>query len=235
VVAEILAVAAAISKQAMKIAAIADTHGIPFEIPEAEVFIHGGDMTGWGNWAETAALGKHLGEEVSGHVLLIPGNHDNAFEEFPRAEMYPFQPCVHLLIDQVWEYKGLVFYGSPWTNLFENVNPRCRAFMRTEDDLRRCFLKMPAEIDVLVTHSPPRGILDDGKGSIALREAIKRRKIRRHLFGHIHECGGRSHIETQSEGAGREFYNISAIAMKPREGFRNRIRTYCGPPLQLEF
>jgi Icc-related predicted phosphoesterase len=50
---------------------------------------------------------------------------------------------------------------------------------------------------VLVSHSPPRGVLDvssSGKslGSTAVREAILRCKPRLVVCGHIHHCGGRS-------------------------------------------
>jgi Icc-related predicted phosphoesterase len=206
----------------MKIAAISDTHGIQFARPMVDLFIHGGDMTGWGTWKETAALGKRLGNDSYDAVLLVPGNHDNAFEQFPKAEQFPFAPNTHLLIDEAWEYEGRVFYGSPWSQTFEGVNPRCMAFMTTEEELRRRYLNMPAEVDVLITHTPPKGILDDNKGSVALREAIEKRKIGKHLFGHIHECGGTSLSEVQADGSVRDSYNVSAIL--------EQLRTYARPP-----
>lgn len=207
----------------MKIAAIADTHGVQFDRPAADVFIHAGDMSGWGTWEETAATGKSLGDGPYRAVLLVPGNHDNAFEELSKAEMYPFMPNTHLLIDQAWECEGRIFYGSPWSQIFEGVNRHCMAFMRTEDELRRHYLNMPAEVDVLITHAPPKGILDHNLGSMALREAVEKRKIRKHIFGHIHEGGGSLLYESQRDGSVRESYNVSAVL--------EQLRTYARPPL----
>ena len=44
-----------------------------------------------------------------------------------------------------------------------------------------------------------------------LREAIEKRKIRAHVFGHIHECGGMSLIQVQSDGALRDSYNVAVM------------------------
>jgi Icc-related predicted phosphoesterase len=221
----------------MKIAAIGDTHGIGFYRPPADLFIHAGDMTSWGDWKETAVFGQWLSKEpidlrtpAYDGVILVPGNHDEAFGTSTKNAMFPFGPNVHLLIDQAWEYKGLVFYGSPWvpTPTDGCFLPHARTFTGSEEDLRRHFLNIPAEVDVLVTHGPPKGILDNGKGSEALREAVEMRTVRRHIFGHIHECGGRSALDKHCLGEGwvRHSHNVSAIL--PPFPFTTR------PPLVFE-
>lgn len=86
--------------------------------------------------------------------------------------------------------------------------------MGTEEDLRRRFLNMPQEMDVLITHGPPKGILDNDIGSVALREAIEKRLIRRHVFGHLHERGGESHLCQQADGSIRKSYNVAATGGK---------------------
>ena len=150
----------------IRIAATADTHGLAFPCPEADIFIHAGDMTAWGEWQETAAVGRMLGRQRYAAVILIPGNHDNALERSPRRDSYNFFPNTRLLIDQIWEYRGLLFYGSPWTQLIPGAFPLFAAFMRGEDELQRRFLNMPGTIDVLITHGPPKGVLDDDTGSV---------------------------------------------------------------------
>lgn len=195
----------------IRIAATADTHGLAFPCPEADIFIHAGDMTAWGEWQETAAVGRMLGRQRYAAVILIPGNHDNALERSPRRDSYNFFPNTRLLIDQVWEYRGLLFYGSPWTQLIPGAFPLFAAFMRGEDELQRRFLNMPGTIDVLITHGPPKGVLDDDTGSVALREAVERRIIRRHIFGHWHAKGGRSVPSLQRDGSIRTSYNVAAI------------------------
>tara|TARA_Y100000034_G_scaffold135473_1_gene207535 strand:- start:2114 stop:2797 length:684 start_codon:yes stop_codon:yes gene_type:complete len=57
---------------------------------------------------------------------------------------------------------------------------------------------LKANPDVLVTHAPPAGILDgfagENHGIPSLTSALMyaEHKIRAHLFGHIHACGGRT-------------------------------------------
>jgi len=231
----------------MRIAAISDTHGLNFKRPQADVFIHAGDMTAWGKYREAANLGKALenGEDFSlagtalpgsktsyggapGYeaVILVPGNHDINFELYPKTEMYPFSPRIHLLVDEAWEHDGLVFYGTPWVPPISGViSPQWSAFMRSEDELHRRFENMPESMDVLITHGPPQGILDAGKGSMALREAIEKRKIRKHLFGHIHECSGMTVTEFREEG-NRESHNLAALD--------GHIPSYTKPPLVFD-
>lgn len=53
---------------------------------------------------------------------------------------------------------------------------------------------IPADIDVLITHCPPLGILDFDDnihyGSDELLEKVEHVKPRYHLFGHIHANNG---------------------------------------------
>jgi Icc-related predicted phosphoesterase len=67
---------------------------------------------------------------------------------------------------------------------------------------------VPQDVDILVTHSPPFGILDTSAkgrhgGSKALREVTLSRKPKFHIFGHIHEGRGMEIIN------GIKFLNVS--------------------------
>ena len=60
------------------------------------------------------------------------------------------------------------------------------------------------KMDFLITHIPPEGILEEGRGSFSLLLEVYRSQPRFHIFGHAHACG------TQSKGgAFTEFYNVS--------------------------
>jgi Icc-related predicted phosphoesterase len=57
--------------------------------------------------------------------------------------------------------------------------------------------KMPENMDILITHGPPFGILDAvkygsdmGVGCSNLSGRISERNIKAHFFGHIHESYG---------------------------------------------
>jgi Icc-related predicted phosphoesterase len=57
--------------------------------------------------------------------------------------------------------------------------------------------KIPNNLDILITHGPPKGILDEvgrggdieNTGSSSLLECVMRAKPKFHIFGHIHEHG----------------------------------------------
>ena len=54
---------------------------------------------------------------------------------------------------------------------------------------------MPKQVDILITHCPPFGILDKANsnkngGSKALQAISAHRKPKYHIFGHIHEGFG---------------------------------------------
>lgn len=85
------------------------------------------------------------------------------------------------------------FFGSPWQPSFcdwafnADIGP----------ELAEKWKAIPNDVDVLITHGPPRGILDrnsDGFvcGCPDLRnEVLDRVKPRLHVFGHIHESYGK--------------------------------------------
>lgn len=63
-------------------------------------------------------------------------------------------------------------------------------------EIKQVWAKIPNDVDVLITHGPPAGILDqtfDGLhvGCKQLLERVKQIKPRLHVFGHIHEGYGR--------------------------------------------
>ena len=81
------------------------------------------------------------------------------------------------------------------------MSPNCKAFtVNTEEQLAEKWALIPDKTDILVTHVPPYGILDqithpiskriENTGSISLRQKIEYLKPKLHVFGHIHEESG---------------------------------------------
>ena len=73
---------------------------------------------------------------------------------------------------------------------------------------------IPEDTKVLITHGPPKGILDEvnrstseveSTGSRSLLAHIRQHPPQHHIFGHIHECYGlhREH--------GVDFHNVSTM------------------------
>ena len=70
------------------------------------------------------------------------------------------------------------------------------------------------KMDFLITHIPPEGILDEGRGSLPLLLEVYRSQPRFHVFGHAHSCGNQS-----KGGAFTEFYNVSQFnELKNQDG-----------------
>ena len=53
---------------------------------------------------------------------------------------------------------------------------------------------IPKDIDILVTHYPPYGILDEGMGNTEILNFILHSQPKYHLFGHIHSTAGQKDI-----------------------------------------
>ena len=125
--------------------------------------------------------------------IFIAGNHDTQIEKNPF--WVGSTKCVYLC-DSGTEFEGLKIWGSPWTLTFPGINPHCAAFMLPEAELEAKFAMIPDDTDILVTHGPPKGMLDRSIagiqcGSQSLTNKIHRLQLRVHVFGHIHEAYGK--------------------------------------------
>jgi Icc-related predicted phosphoesterase len=178
---------------------IADLHGFFPELLGGDLLIIAGDLTARDEFPEYCHVFQKIAQSNYKKKILIGGNHDNLLmsDDWFAKMTIDFD----YLCDSGTEFEGLRIWGSPWTKTFEGMNPKCKAFTcDTEEELASKFALIPNDIDILITHSPPYGILDsNGKeycGSVSLRNItldgnrFKKKKL--HVFGHIHECGGMS-------------------------------------------
>lgn len=129
-------------------------------------------------------------------VVLIAGNHDILFQK--KAEkarkLLSKHDKIYYLEDSGCRVEGISFYGTPWQPEFGSG----WAFtLDTEQELNKKWQNIPSDVQVLISHGPPAGILDftvDGKhvgSSSLLAETTQRIKPQLHLFGHIHEGYGK--------------------------------------------
>ena len=207
-----------------RVVIISDTHAMHgrVAVPDGDILVHCGDFTGTGRIAEVAAAGlwfRWMKERFS-HVVVVAGNHDFLFER-NRALAVDLinNGQLHLregrdggityLEDGEATLDGVRIYGSPVTPAFMGW-----AFNRERgEDIRRHWDLVPAGLDLLVTHGPPMGILDqrfplhgsEHLGCEELMAAVERARPRYHAFGHIHGGHGRS------EHADTTFLNASVL------------------------
>ena len=174
----------------MRLVLVSDTHLRHPEVPPGDVLVHAGDLTPIGTQAQLKEALAWLKRQPHEHKVAIAGNHDFCLEREPRLGEL-FEPEIHYLFHEEREVAGLRFFGSPWTPWFHDW-----AFnLPRGDALREVWSRIPSELDVLVTHGPPLGVLDrtyDGRhvGCEDLRRAVEEKRPRLHVFGHIHEAYG---------------------------------------------
>lgn len=163
----------------MKILHISDTHGKHHQLkdlPEADVVVHTGDITEDGTEEEVKDFIEWFGNLPYRHKIFIAGNHDNCLY---NANIEGLPDNVHYLCNDGITIDGIKFYGVP---------------MFVEDDLEGNFPEMfgriPDDTDVLLTHQPPLGILDEqdgiNYGDYALYKRVIDIRPKCHLFGHLH-------------------------------------------------
>ena len=174
----------------LKIDCVSDLHGFFPELPGGDLLIVAGDLTKSDRWDEYLKFFGWLSSQKYRQIVFISGNHDNlAMSQFDWGG-----DNITYLLDSGTEFEGFKIFGSPWTKRFEGENPHCLAFTcDTEEELAEKWKCIPEDTDILVTHSPPKGMLDltpskENVGSKTLWEAVQRVKPRIHIFGHIHAC-----------------------------------------------
>lgn len=181
----------------LTIVCLSDTHELHREVdvPNGDILIHAGDFTMFSK--STAAIldfNKWLGELPHRHKIVVPGNHEFFLEADPSKRNLISNATV--LIDEAIEIMGLKIWGSPITPLYGG------AFGRSSPkDRARLYAAIPDDVNVLVTHGGPYGVLDHSPGMLhhggcpELREAVGRLKPQLHLFGHIHGAYGMKSVE----------------------------------------
>lgn len=175
----------------MRFICASDTHNWPVPRYNGDVLIHAGDLTGRGTEGELTKAADDLAGYPCKKIIVIPGNHDLLFEKDEKLAREIFESRrITVLIDQAYEYKGVKLYGSPRQPEFCNW-----AFGYKRLTGNNHWDKIPLGTDILITHGPPKWVLDyepDGQnlGCEDLAQAVLRVKPKFHIFGHIHAANG---------------------------------------------
>lgn len=133
------------------------------------------------------------------HKVAIFGNHDVSTvhkvdvikETYPEITFLNHEEYIHPL--------GFSMFGSPYSPMFMTNQ---WAYQRNRSKMDKLWKDVPTNIDILLTHCPPQGILDMGvtwkekghssvrmyttSGDKALLRHVKEKKLKIHIFGHIH-------------------------------------------------
>jgi len=206
----------------MIIDCISDLHGDFPKLGQGDLLIVAGDLTGRDKKEEYFEFFQWASNQCYKKIVVIGGNHDTFLQETgcPLVNLGIFS----YLCDSGTEFLGIKIWGTPWTKTFPGMNPRCKAFTKdTDEELLERYSNIPNDIDILVSHNPPYGILDgvhrlsrrkeDGDehvGSKSLANIVLSRErlpnLKLHVFGHIHRHGGQ-----MIEDGGVKFVNAAIM------------------------
>ncbi|KAJ7753748.1 Metallo-dependent phosphatase-like protein [Mycena metata] len=199
---------------------LSDTHSRTFPVPDGDVLLHSGDLCRRGTLRDLRRTMEWLYALPHPLKIIIAGNRDYAVDRewydanwaqlLDGKEEEDYQPVFELLTGPRAKAANIVYleneehrfrtreggrewsvYGSP---LSPNFGSRVRAFGYNDVDAEEVLSVFP-QTDILLTHGPPRSVLDlTKKGEHAGCPELTRRlpdfQPRLHVFGHIHEARG---------------------------------------------
>ncbi|KAJ4342291.1 hypothetical protein N0V87_001277 [Didymella glomerata] len=199
------------------------TH-FPHDVPAGDILIHAGDMTSAGSVAEIQAQIDWLCALPHREIVVIAGNHDTYLDPRTRSSLSAAQRegsldwgRVHYLqhklltltltpdpVSQDTEgervpllgsssngKRTLRIYGAPQIPACGPMSVHAFQYPRGSDAWSET---VPEDVDILVTHTPPKYHLDlsmpRGLGCEHLLRELERVKPALHVFGHVHWGAG---------------------------------------------
>lgn len=157
--------------------AFSDTHGDHRELQvpgNVDIVICAGDAV------EDNLVGDEYDDFIEWYASLpckwkifVPGNHELSFElgQADGIIQRMTEKGITVLEDAIEDCDGVIIASISGN-----------ASISYED--------IPDDIDIVVTHNPPFGILDENMGSVNILDFILKVKPKYHLFGHIHSTAG---------------------------------------------
>ncbi len=178
----------------MKISAFSDSHTMhrQVEIPDGDILIFAGDISNCRTSQDVSDFNSFLGTLPHRHKVVVAGNHDHLLAGDPDRAQALLPEAIYLQ-DKVAVLDGITVYGAPWQPKFNDR--ACDAFALPRGRaLEEKWAMIPDGVDILVTHAPPAGVMDqDGPvchGCSDLNDAIQVKQPTLHVFGHIHNRHG---------------------------------------------
>lgn len=195
----------------MLLCALSDTHrGILPQIKPCDILILAGDILDVGRaqgsslidiYSSTDDLISWLKNQPATYKIYVPGNHDGAVSENRISMLRLLKPHCITLIGQELIINSIKIYGFPWTPKIGNWS---WMYKRNSSSMKWAIDRIPNDTELLISHGPAKGILDNTYGCELLAEKINHMpKLRVHVFGHIHEQHGSRQVGNIA------FYNVS--------------------------
>ncbi|KAK2467069.1 hypothetical protein APHAL10511_001327 [Amanita phalloides] len=177
-----------------------------YQVPAGDVLIHAGDLTSWGYPRQVGDAVNWLASLDHPMKIIIAGNHDlcldsnidaSSIESLRTFRAFMKSENLYYLENEMIKVNSPA--GKTWHVYGSPSSPRYAegAFQyTTAAEADGIYQRIPENTEILITHTPPNGILDRTKrgkqaGCERLAERLKNLKsCRLHVFGHIHEGAG---------------------------------------------
>jgi hypothetical protein len=184
----------------MRLIALSDLHGfLPPRLPDCDLLLIAGDLGPLGAGPEEARrffdgdFRRWLDEQPAGAIAGVAGNHDFVARDEPG-----------LLRSLEWLYledepavaAGVAIWGSPWALPCGDW-----AWTAREEELEPVYARIPADVEIVLSHGPAHGCGDLTSGSVRAGSLALRRRLDELprlglvVSGHIHEARGTGRTE----------------------------------------
>lgn len=214
----------------MTILHISDTHGYHdlLKIPSyLGMIIHSGDCSNprdpYNNEPEVRDFIDWYKDIPVKYKIYVAGNHDTSIEKgFVTKKDFEDAGITYLENESV-VIEGIKIFGSPHTPNFGNW-----AFMKERNKLERFWrLAIDEDVNIVVTHGPPKGILDksydrennmEACGDKSLLNRILEVQPTYSLFGHIHNTKDIVNAGIQKLSVCNTFFSNGSVVTDGRFG-----------------
>ena len=186
----------------VKIHHISDSHSFHkgYQLPsDIDMLIFSGDCSNHRdpgmNFFEVMEFFDWFKELDIKYKIFVAGNHDTSIEKrLFHPDLFKEAGIIYLE-DESIEIEGLKIHGSPRTPQFGSW-----AFMHDRNKIHRYWDNIPEDADILITHGPPKGVLDlseDYNHTINFcgcsnlgKRVVNLPNLQLMCFGHIHNGHG---------------------------------------------
>lgn len=214
----------------MTILHISDTHTYHdlLKIPSGlDMIIHSGDCSNprdpYNNESEVRDFIDWYKEIPVKYKIYVAGNHDTSIEKGLVTKKDFEDASIIYLENESVVIEGIKIFGSPHTPNFGNW-----AFMKERTKLERFWrLAIDEDVDIVVTHGPPKGILDksydqrnnmEACGDKSLLNRILEVQPAYSLFGHIHNTKDIVNAGIQKLSVCNTFFSNGSVVTDGRFG-----------------
>ena len=191
----------------IRVVCISDTHCQRSPIPDGDLLIHAGDLANDGSVVEIQEQIDWISSLPHGHKIVIAGNHDTYLDPRSRQTLSAedqtgdlnwkdIRYLQHNSVSLTFashsrsSRRRLTIYGAPQIPQCGGANFAFQ-YPRGQDAWTDTI---PEDIDILVTHTPPkyhRDVFAPSLGCEWLLHEVWRVRPRLHVCGHCHASAGR--------------------------------------------